>query len=93
MEDMTDEQVMELIQEKYPENPDEVFQAFKQMQAEAGTSNYETVLLITRLMKQDKQNADRGNTAEGIAGRGAKSEQPQELDMDLIKRLMNGESK
>lgn len=55
MEDLTDEQVQELILQYYPENPDEVRAAFDQLKNELQLNNYETVVLIQKQMMADKQ--------------------------------------
>ena len=68
MEDLTDEQVQELISQHFPENPEEVRAAFDQMKNELQLTNYETVVLIRKQMEADK--ASLGSEQPAIAPEG-----------------------
>lgn len=54
MEDLTDEQVQEIIMKYYPENPEEIRAAFDQMKNELQLTNYETVVMIQKQMQGDQ---------------------------------------
>ena len=71
MEDLSIEQVQEIAAQYYPDNVEEVMQAFYDMQAQAGTNNYETVLLIQKQLQADKQaiDAEQPKRFAGLAGR------------------------
>lgn len=68
MEDLTDEQVQEIITQYFPENPDEVRAAFDQLKSQLQLNNYETVLLIQKQMQNDKATSE-GGQFPGVVSR------------------------
>lgn len=63
MEDLTDEQVQEIITQYFPENPEEVRAAFDQMKNELQLTNYETVVMIQKQMQGDQAELGAGQPA------------------------------
>lgn len=50
---MTDEQVVDMIKQYYPGEEQEVMQAFQQMKQQLGLSNYETVVMVQKMIQKD----------------------------------------
>lgn len=61
MEDLTEEQVLEIAKPIFPNfSPEQILGAFNEMKQASGTNNYETVLLIQKMMQGDKAAAEGG---------------------------------
>ena len=69
MEDLTEEQVIEIAQKFFPNmSPEQILGAFNEMKQASGTNNYETVLLIQKMMQDDKSAAE-GGQFPGVVAR------------------------
>ena len=89
-QDISIEQVLEIAKTELPGVDDEVIiEQFNMIKNETGLSNYETLLFIMKSGVEKQKGDDKTSALKRIAGRGKGPQQPQELDMEMIKRLIN----
>lgn len=69
MEDITIDQVKQIISQFYPENQDQVLQEFENVKNEMGLNNMQTVLFIEELLKREKSKGGRFGSLKNMLGR------------------------